>query len=85
MSYVLNLEARLDDLTFIQFHSLIDASILDLWETHVPTLSLNFCLRLPHYIYDMAIDTTSKVIFVNTILPLRDIVNLVATKLPINN
>ena len=56
---VVDLSERPEDITFLRFRSLLDASKLDARVTKMPPLNFHFCLRLPQYIYDVAAKTAS--------------------------
>ena len=56
---VVDLSKRPEDITFLRFRSLLDASKLDVRVTKMPPLTIHFCLRLPQYICDVAADKAS--------------------------
>ena len=62
-----NLASRPEDITFIKVHSVVEVTHVDTRVRKGSILSVNFCLRLPQYIYDM-INKTATIIKVSSIL-----------------
>ena len=58
---VTDLKSMSEDIAFLIFNCVVDGSVVDYRVTTANSLSFQFYLKLPQYIYDVGTDTTSPV------------------------